>query len=129
VPSRIFLLLSAIVWLPYGVFCFLQPGYLEGAAGISAAAATGTIELRAMYGGLQAAIGALALLGARRPAFARAGLVTLAFLCAGLGGARLLATVAAAEASGYTAVALGFEWMSAGVAVWRLTREAGAAAA
>ena len=25
---RIYLILCAVIWLPYGVFCFLFPGYL-----------------------------------------------------------------------------------------------------
>jgi hypothetical protein len=54
VIPRIFFALTALVWLPYGIFCFFQPGYLAQAAGVTATSATGTIELRAMYGGLQA---------------------------------------------------------------------------
>ena len=38
-------------------------------AGVAATNATGTVELRAMYGGLQTAIGALALLAGLSPAW------------------------------------------------------------
>lgn len=120
--ERIFLVLSALVWLPYGVFCFFQPGYLVQAAGVSASTVTGTLELRAMYGGLQAGIGALALVGSIRASFVRPALVALAFLCGGLGTSRLMGAVATGELSSYTAMALVFEWASASIAVWLLYR-------
>lgn len=113
---RIFLGLSALVWLPYGIYCFAQPGYLEGAAGVAALTATGSVELRAMYGGLQVAIGALALGGALGEALRRPALVALAFLCAGLFLARAVAALGAGAPSGYTAFALGFELVSAALA-------------
>ena len=52
--TRIFLLLSALLWLPYGIYCWLHPSYLAEAAGV---VFQGSTELRAMYGGLQAALG------------------------------------------------------------------------
>jgi hypothetical protein len=56
--ARIFLGLSALIWLPYGLLCFFQPAGLAESAGVTFTNATGATELRAMYGGLQAAIGA-----------------------------------------------------------------------
>jgi hypothetical protein len=121
--TRVFLVLSALVWLPYGIYCFLEPGSLAAGAGIAAATPTGTVELRAMYGGLQIAIGALAALGAGRPALARPACITLACLCSGLGVSRLLASLAAGPPSSYTALALVFEWTSAAVALALLARD------
>ena len=57
---RIFLGLQALLWLPYGVFCFFQPAFLGEAAGVTIGSTTASIELRAMYGGLQASTGAKA---------------------------------------------------------------------
>lgn len=127
--TRVFLTLSVLIWLPYGLFCFYQPGYLAGAAGVAASTPTGTVELRAMYGGLQAAIGALALAGVLRPALRQPALVALVFLTAGLGVSRLAGAVGAAELSAYTGLALVFELTSASVGAWLLGREAGEAAA
>lgn len=110
---RIFLGLSALVWLPYGLYCFAQPGYLEQAAGIAAAGATATTELRAMYGGLQAALGALCLAGVLRPAIAPTALAALGVLTLGLGLARLGGIVLDGNVSSYTGVAVCFEWLSA----------------
>ncbi len=75
---RVFLGLVALVWLPYGLLCFFQPGFLAGAAGVTSTSATGSTELRAMYGGLQVAIGVLALAGALRPPAAAPALRVLA---------------------------------------------------
>ena len=120
----IFLGLSAVLWLPYGVFCFLRPDYLAGAAGVTAASATGVIELRAMYGGLQAAIGVLSGLACARAGLRRAALVTLLCVYAGLGLSRLGATLAAGELSSYTGFALVLELGSATLTAWCLTRRA-----
>ena len=116
-PVRIFLVLSALVWLPYGLFCLFQPQYLAEAAGVAYRTATGATEIRAMYGGLQTAIGALALAAVFRPGLERVALVTLAFLCAGLGSARLLGVALDGDLSTYTAIGLGFEFGSLALAL------------
>jgi hypothetical protein len=120
--TRVFLGLSVLAWLPYGVFCFLQPAFLTEAAGLALTSATAATEVRAMYGGLQAGIGALALLAAVRPAFANAALTMLAFLCVGLGVTRLGGALLDDSFSPYTNLALLFEFVSAGLALLLLAR-------
>jgi Domain of unknown function (DUF4345) len=120
--ARIFLGLFGLLSLPYGIYCFLHPDFLGPFAGVSATSTTGTVELRAMYGGLQTGFGALALVGALRPAFARTALLATAFLCAGLGSFRLLGAVAAGEVSSYTGQGLVFELGSTLVALLLLRR-------
>jgi hypothetical protein len=110
VAARTFLLLVALLFLPYGVYCFFQPGFLAGAAGVGASTPTGNTELRAMYGGLQMAIGALALLGALRPGFQRPALLLIACVGGGLGAARLLGAVLDGAWSSYTVAGLALEW-------------------
>ncbi len=102
----IFLAISAALWLPYGLYCFADPGFLEEAAGVAAGTTTGTIELRAMYGGLQAGIGTLALTAIWRETLRRPALLCIVFLCAGLALARLLGAAVAAEFSAYTIMGL-----------------------
>lgn len=109
---RLFLAASALVWLPYGLLCFFDPGYLVGVAGVSASSATGTIELRAMYGGLQSALGILAGAAYFEPTLRRPALLALAFVCAGLFMARLLGALLGMEFSSYTLFALLFELLS-----------------
>lgn len=117
---RIFLGLSALVWLAYGLQCFLQPSHLEATAGVAFRSPTGSSELRAMYGGLQLAIGGLALSGALRASMAPSALIALLALCAGLGGARLLGALLDDAFSSYTIVALAFEGATVALAAWML---------
>jgi len=121
---RVFLAFSAVVWLPYGVFCFFHPAFLAEAAGVTATTTTAIIELRAMYGGLEFAIGFLAALAVFREPLRRPALVTLAFLCSGLALSRLLGAIIHAEVSAYTGSAIAFELASAGFATWFLFRKA-----
>lgn len=126
---RIFLAFSAALWLPYGLYCFVDPGYLAEAAGVAAGSATGTTELRAMYGGLQAAIGALALASLFRAPLRQPALLCIAFLCAGLFTARLAGALLDASFSSYTGMGLAFESGSTAIASWLLVRQPGVAPA
>jgi hypothetical protein len=125
--TRIFLGLSALLWLPYGIYCFFQPGSLAGAAGVAFTSPTGATELRATYGGLTVAIGGIALLGALRSDWARYALVTLGTVCAGFGVARLLGSALDGGVGAYTTQALLLEFVTLALALWLLRRPAAAA--
>lgn len=114
--ARIFLAVVAVAFAPYGILCALNPELLGPFAGVAATSATGTIELRAMYGGLQTAFGLLAFAAVWRPSWVHAALLATAFACAGLGVVRLLGAIAASDFSGYTTTALAFELGSAAIA-------------
>ena len=107
--TRVFLAACAVIWLPYGLYCLVNPGFLREAAGIASESATGSTELRAMYGGLQAAVGALALAGCLRRDLARPALIVLAALPAGLFTARVVGVAVDGGLSGYTMGALVLE--------------------
>ena len=107
--ARIFLGASVLLWLPYGIFCFFVPGQLADAAGVAATTGTGSTELRAMYGGLQAAIGALALAGFLRETLRPAALLAIGFMTGGLFVARLLGLAFDGDFSVYTGGALALE--------------------
>jgi hypothetical protein len=107
-----FLGASAVIWFGYGLVCFLKPGFLAEAAGVIATTTTGTVELRAMYGGLQMALGALAGAAFVRPSLVRPALLALAFVCGGLFTTRLLGAALGASFASYTAVGLLFELLS-----------------
>jgi Domain of unknown function (DUF4345) len=109
-------------WLPYGIYCFFAPSFLAGAAGVALLSPTGSTELRAMYGGLQAALGVLTLSGAMREAMTRPALIAVAFLCSGLGSTRLLGVLLDGSISSYTISGLAFEFLSAALAVRFLRR-------
>ena len=120
--ARVFLALFGLMSVVYGLFCFASPAFLDAFAGVAATSTTGTVELRAMYGGLQTAFGVLALLGALRPAFTHAALLASAVLLAGLGTFRLLGALAAGEVSSYTGQGLAFELGGTALAFWLLRR-------
>ncbi len=115
---------SAVVWLGYGLYCFLSPEALAASAGVAFTSATGATELRAMYGGLQMALGVLALLGLRGDASARTALVGLGLATAGLGSARLVGATLDGGWSAYTLFALVFEFGATAWAVSLLRRTA-----
>ena len=120
--TRIFLALSALIWLPYGLYCFFQPESLGDGAGVAFTNPTGATEPRAMYGGLQAAFGTVALAGVLRPELARSALQLLLVVCAGLGAARLLGAGIDAAFSPYTVMAIGLELGTVAITLWLLRR-------
>ncbi|MFK7895554.1 MAG: DUF4345 family protein [Myxococcota bacterium] len=116
------LILSALIWLPYGLYCFVQPGMLADAAGVVATTPTGTTEIRAMYGGLQAAMGLLALAALFRERLIPGVLLTLVFLTGGLAATRLAGVFIDGSMSQYTGGGLGFEIVSCAVSLFALSR-------
>ncbi len=107
--ARVFLILSALLWLPYGVYCFFDPTMLNVAAGISFAGPTGSTEIRAMYGGLQIGIGILCALGALRAEWRQTAVRTLLVLVGGLFLTRIAGAALDGSMSTYTVSALVFE--------------------
>lgn len=114
---RLFLAVSVLIWVGYGFFCFLSPASLETGAGILAMTPTGTTELRAMYGGLQIAMGVLAGAGLVYGSLRRPALVALTFLTGGLAIARLIAAGLDGGFGDYTNFALGFEFISTAISL------------
>jgi hypothetical protein len=107
--TKIYLSLSVLLWLPYGLFCVFQPGYLAEIAGVVGSTPTGTTEIRAMYGGLQAGIGLMCVFALMRPNFVQPALTALCFLVGGLFLARLSGFLIDGSGSEYTYGTLVFE--------------------
>jgi hypothetical protein len=68
----LFFALNGLVWLPWGIICLFAPQawsgqVIPGMEVFDLASATARTEVRAMYGGLQMAIGLLALIAIFRP--------------------------------------------------------------
>ena len=121
-PARIFLGLQAIIFIPYGLFCLVQPDYLAGTAAIAASSVTGTIELQTMYGGLQTAVGVLCALGALKLDLRRPALITLLFCFTGLAIPRVTLALMNGDFGGYTLGAMIFETLSATCALYLTVR-------
>jgi len=120
---KYFLGFNVLVWLPYGLFCFITPGFLSEAAGVTAVTPTGSTELRAMYGGLQAGIGALCAAALVKPDLVRTALGTLSFLVVGLFSARLAGAFIDWGFSAYTGGAFAFELATLAIAISLLRAE------
>ncbi len=112
---RVLLFFLAVGWIPYGVYCLFFPEFLSVAAGLEAAKPEGVTELRAMYGGVQIAVGLAALLGFFRVVYLDKVLFVQLLVLGGLGSARLLGAIATGDWSGYTIGALIFEWVTFGL--------------
>ncbi len=108
--TRPFLGFFGLMFVVYGIYCFFSPGALAEIAGIASATPTGSTELRAMYGGLQAGAGALLLAGFLRADLARPALLALGFLGIGLFSGRLLGAVLDDGWSAYTGMAFALEF-------------------
>lgn len=125
-PERIFFGLSTLVWVGYGLYCFFQPGMLAEAAGVAGQSATGTTELRAMYGGAQIGIGLFCAAAFARESLRRPALLANLCIVGGLGTTRLLGALLDASFTSYTLGGLGFEWLIVASAAWLLTRPSSA---
>lgn len=85
---QIFLIFNSLFWLPWGLVCLLKPEVwsgqlIKGMDVFDLSSAVARTEVRAMYGGLQMAIGVFALVGAFVPRHRRS---VLLFFVLGLFG-------------------------------------------
>ena len=122
--TKIYLAISVLIWLPYGLYCAFTPEYLEGAAGVMATTPTGTTEIRAMYGGLQASIGMMCAAALVRADLARSAVLALAFLTSGLFLVRVAGFLLDGSASEYTNGVLVFEGSYALISIMLFRRTA-----
>ena len=125
--ARAYLIIAGLMWVAYGLYLLVVPEALAGTAGVTATTVTGLIELRAMYGGLEMAVGAFALSAAILPGMLRSGLLAMGLACAGLGVTRLYSAAVAGEFSAYTRQGLALELVLAALALWLFMRQARAA--
>lgn len=119
---RVLLGLFGLMWTGYGLWCFSEPAILREFAGVAALNPTGSVDLRATYGGLQVAVGLLLLGGALRAALTRPVLIAYGTICAGVGSARLLGALLESEWSSYTVSGIGLELGTALVVLVLLAR-------
>lgn len=110
---QIFLILEALIWIPYGIYCLFAPEVLAEGATVTATSATGVTELRAMYGGLQFAIGVGCLWGVVSEDLRPSAVWMLFLLTSGIGTARLIGAGMDGGIGVYTSLALAFEFATA----------------
>ena len=128
--AKIFLGLTGAAFGLYGLMCLFVPETLAENAGFGLESDVALTETRAMYGGLQTAVGVLTLAAALRPALQPAVLMTLVALFAGLAGGRLVGIVLEPAPGAYNFLAFGYESASLAICwvLWRRSSPAAAAA-
>ena len=114
--TRLFLGVTGLAFAGYGLMCLFVPAVVGEAAQLGLASETAVAEVRAMYGGLQLALGVLSLLAVLRPALEKTALLSLCFVFAGLAGGRLFAIVLASDPGAYNYAAFGYEAVSVSIA-------------
>jgi hypothetical protein len=117
---KAFLGIQALIFIPYGLYCLVNPEMLSGAAGLVANSQTGTIELQAMYGGLQTSVGVMCAMAAWQSRLQFSALTALSFIFAGLAVARVTLSLLYGDFSGYTVGAMIFESVSLVLCLWLL---------
>jgi hypothetical protein len=118
----------AALFVGYGLACLASPSILADATGMQFPTGTATVEVRAMYGGLQTAVGLLALLGLLREGLRAPMLLCLGVILFGLASGRLIGIAVDADPGSYNYVAVVFEGISAAAAFGLLSRESAGAA-
>ena len=127
VLTQVFLAVNSLFWLPWGLINLIWPESWSGEVipGMNVydlSSAVARIEVRAMYGGLQMAIGVFALLGAFRPKYRDSAFVFFVLALTGLALCRLAGMIVEGERtylSFSTAIAPG-EYNQVGLAMYEL---------
>jgi hypothetical protein len=120
------LILAGAGFLIFGLILLVAPQATLARLGIELADGAATIEIRAFYGGLELALGALLLWAALRPEGRAHGLVLGAVSYGGIGLTRALAMALSGVASPFLWTALVSEAVLAGLcalAWWRVTAD------
>ena len=123
--TKLFLGVSGLLFVGYGLACLAFPGIVADTTGMQLATGTATVEVRAMYGGLQTAIGLLAGLAVVREPLRVPILLCLAVLFFGLVSGRLVGIAIDPDPGSYNFVAAGYEGVSAAIALALLSKSTG----
>ncbi len=114
------LLLSGLSLLAFGVAISYAPLRVMAMADVLATGAAAAVELRAFYGGLELALGALIVICAWRPDRRRDGLWLSVFIYAGVGTTRAIGMLIDHVHTHFLGVALLVELGTAGLAALAL---------
>jgi len=78
--SKPYLILTVLVWLPWGLVCIVDTDIIREIIGVTSVHPTGNTDIRVMYGGVQFAVGLMAVVALREPRYFENLLWALAFL-------------------------------------------------
>jgi len=95
--TKLFLMINGFIWSSYAIMVAISPEMFGSFTGVDVTNNVIRIEVIAMYGGLQLAMGLFSIAGALRPSLLVPNLVFWSFAFTGLAGFRLLGVVMAGE--------------------------------
>lgn len=121
--NKIILSITSIAFVGYGIFCFFNPDSAADIIGYTLTTQDATMELVAMYGGMQLTIGIFCGLGIFRPDYVKPSLLLTTLGLGSLAISRLYSIVVTGYTpADYTIIALAFEIPIASAALWALNR-------
>ena len=120
--ARILLGLTGSIFAGYGIFCLLDPAAPAGFFSLELPNSTATVEIVAMYGGLQTAMGALFLYAAADVQRVRTGTFTMAVLMGGLAIGRTYGLLVHGADTTYNLPAVAYETTSTVLALVAWTK-------
>lgn len=116
--------ISTLVFIGYGLISLVSPAIPAGYAGLSMNNGDAFAEIGAMYGGLQTGVGLFCCLALLNRKYYRSGLALLVIAISALALARLISLLVAPDPlTAYTYGALGYEFVTAVLALTALLRE------
>ena len=107
--QSVYLILNGVLFLGLGVAYLGWPAKLAGKTDMVLTTDTATIEIRAIYGGMEVALGLLLVVCALRHNWAFPALILTIVLYAGFAGGRIYGIIAASNPGVFTWKLLAFE--------------------
>ncbi|HHH29199.1 MAG TPA: DUF4345 domain-containing protein [Polyangiaceae bacterium] len=92
--SRFFVVVSALIYLGIGLWCIVDPVGMMADVGLTVEGANGTVEIQAMYGGLQLGMALFLAWCAAAEQRVRIGVAAVTLSIGGLGTGRMLSFLA-----------------------------------
>ena len=111
--AKPYLLFTVIVWLPWGLLCIFDVSGIADIIGVVGVTPSGNSDLRAMYGGVQTAVGLMAVWALYDARFFRNFLINLAFVGSCLALSRTYGLFVDDSSTGYTWGVLTYEYFAA----------------
>lgn len=113
--GRVFLGITALLWLGLGLWLLISPEALFGFVGLRAADPSGLVEIRAFYGGLELSLGVILAVPALRGEQVRPAIFVATATLLGLGLGRVIGIILEPSTLGVHAPFAASEW---GGATW-----------
>ena len=118
--ARSFLIFTGLVFAVYGAFCIISPQFVADTTGMHASDVAIT-EIRAMYGGLELALGIFLLYCLRNEKEVETGILLMIFCFAGLATTRAIGLFETGGDS-YNNSAFAYEFISFMMSIFALVR-------